>query len=158
MSTDIPDLWPTDLGNSNEPSPLAILNAQASLLTKKTQGIVEGQVSKFSFETDQYEEDNTRMRHSFDCVGPALGNYRVSLFAVTTHLDSVYPVEIKIFEKDEKPDSVMKANSFEEYIKMLSKVFSSQRVLTVVRSIIAHSNGVQGKGYKTKELDEEVPF
>ena len=45
MASPIPDLWPEQIAETTEVSPVSILNGQAALLGEKTQGFVEGEVT-----------------------------------------------------------------------------------------------------------------
>ena len=89
METEI-DLWP-DLNSVGILTPAAILKTQAGMLSKKTNGRLQGLVETYSLRGEIY--------HQLFVVVPALENYRYSLLTVH-HSPTLYPVTV-----DESPVS-----------------------------------------------------
>ena len=89
METEI-DLWP-DLNSVGILTPAAMLKTQAGMLSKKTNGRLQGLVETYSLRGEIY--------HQLFVVVPALENYRYSLLTVH-HSPTLYPVTV-----DESPVS-----------------------------------------------------
>ena len=87
METEI-DLWP-DLSSESILTPASMLKIQAEMLSKKTNGRLQGLVETHSFQDKIY--------HQLFVVVPALENYRYSLLTVH-HSPTLYPVTV-----DESP-------------------------------------------------------
>jgi hypothetical protein len=119
------DLWPDDIGVSDLISPIAILKDQASVLAQKTKGLVEGNVTSQAQDTTFYLY--------FDIVAPAMGNYRYRLITVI-HPVEFYPLRI---QAEFRPEA--RANSQEEFVEKLREIFSSDKVKSVVRALVAQS-------------------
>lgn len=78
----VKDLWP-ELTPSNELTPLGILRKQASLLFRKTNGLLEGEVVT--------DGKGGVFLHRFNVVAPALGYFKHELFSIGHGLNS-YPL------------------------------------------------------------------
>jgi hypothetical protein len=155
MSIPIPDLWPEELGNTSDIAPIAILKTQASLLGQKTRGLVTGKIQKFRFE-DEDNDDRSRMLHSFSLVAPAIGNYRVDLFYMESHLEELYPITIVVYPRSTEALTIKHKIETESALhEILKKIFSASETLKVIRSIVAHSTA---NAPQEKAPDADVPF
>ena len=99
METEI-DLWP-DLNSVGILTPAAMLKTQAGMLSKKTNGRLQGLVETYSLRGEIY--------HQLFVVVPALENYRYSLLTVH-HSPTLYPVTV-----DESPVSIAPSTSMQAY-------------------------------------------
>ena len=99
METEI-DLWP-DLNSVGILTPAAMLKTQAGMLSKKTNGRLQGLVETYSLRGEIY--------HQLFVVVPALENYRYSLLTVH-HSPTLYPVTV-----DESPVSTATSTSTQAY-------------------------------------------
>ncbi len=82
-ATQIPDLWPTSV-KVEILTPYAILRAQATKLTERTQSIVEGQVRSRAVAP-------SLICHTFDLIAPVL-SFRYTLLRLWHRETMVYPV------------------------------------------------------------------
>src|SRR5438045_3882631 len=78
----IPDLWGNEI-NVDTLTPVMILNAQAELLRKKTQGVVMAEVSS--------RQSRGIVTLSLDLSAPAVHGFRERIVGVRHHLNRVYP-------------------------------------------------------------------
>lgn len=88
---DTNDLW-GDLQINVERVPLTVFREQATLLTEKTNGILQGIVDT---ETQYY-----RLHVSFVIQVPALDDYRVLIARGKHSIESPYPVEVASRKED----------------------------------------------------------
>jgi hypothetical protein len=88
MEDQIEDLWP-DLNPSAIETPAYILKTQAAVLSKKSKGLLHGEVESWPRESF--------VHHQLSIVVPALDNYRYVLLRVH-HSFLIYPVFV-----DESP-------------------------------------------------------
>jgi hypothetical protein len=96
MPDQIEDLWP-DMNTAAIVTPASILKTQASALSQKSKGLLQGEVETWTNQQNIY--------HRFSLVVPALDNYRYSLLRVH-HLPTLYPVYV-----DESPLRVIEGES-----------------------------------------------
>lgn len=107
------DLWPEDIAIVEEKAPVAILREQASIIGKRTKGLVEGEVKAVQFDISYgYKQSDitTSKTIEIDYEGsgivppdlfsfafylraPALQNYAFRAFIVRYNID-MYPVRI----------------------------------------------------------------
>jgi hypothetical protein len=138
------DLWPESFEVDIKINPpLMILREQASLLEKKTSGLVKAIVQKG--ENDIVLEAallaspfspkpvNSSIRYSFWLVAPAFGNYKYQLFTV------VQPVEMYPLRIVGGPLEDMEITSEEDLIEKLKLIFASEKVQRVIGAMIAQS-------------------
>ncbi|MGA3189411.1 MAG: hypothetical protein ABSF22_20090 [Bryobacteraceae bacterium] len=100
-------------------TPKTILDEQAVLLTKATEGILAGVV-----------EDETRsrsFRYSLNVVVPALNNYKYEILEVLHPLE-IYPVRLLC----ERPKVDATIKSEEDFEDVIAKVLSSPEVRSVL--------------------------
>jgi hypothetical protein len=136
------DLWPDDITTRTSllKPPMTILKEQGTLLGRKTRNIVEGLVVKTPHITSQ------DFGYTFYLVGPALGDYRYRLLAISFPV-SIYPVMIGTDEDifGELPaemkaeENTLVADSEEEFMEILRAIFATQKVRQVIGAIIAQS-------------------
>jgi len=121
------DLWPNDIVDSTVIPPVVFLKEQASALTKKTNGLVEGHIES--------SQDGSSFIHRFNFVAPALGHYTVSFLRVIHEID-LYPITV---EDTLRNTTYQAAQSKEEFEGVLLKAFSTEKVKKVIHSLIAQS-------------------
>lgn len=144
------DLWPSDIAARRVKSPVGILREQASLLGKKTNNIVQAEVQLLNSSTDE-------LGSAFFIVAPALNNYRYRLLTVWHEID-LYPVQIfvgdeisdelspdiqtKVYHPDfsSQPESYIVANSEEQFLDILAKIFGSNKTKGVITALLSQSD------------------
>lgn len=136
------NLWPETFEENTRPSAKNLLEEQAKLLSKLTDGIVYAEVSAVGL-LDVISVPRNEFMFRFDIKGKFLDDYsfRVLLFS---HDITLYPVTFSLDEKIAIELGIKK--SIEGYIKsidapedldnFLSAVLKSERVKSVVGSII----------------------
>jgi len=145
MIDSIPDLWSDDI-QVKVLTPLAILRTQASLLRRKTQGIVEAVVdTRTSAESVSYH---------FDLIAPAANGYRERILTATHTPKRVYPVTVtaECFAAKKNgqlpllrapggpPPNERTAVTQEAFIGLVKEVLQSPEVRGAIESLIAQSN------------------
>ena len=125
--SNIPDLWPEDIGQTNITAPLSVLQQQARNLGEKTRGLVLGAVETAT-------ERGTSFVHSFLLVAPTLNNYTARIFRVK-HGVHFYPLEL-ITELD-GPN--FRAATQDDFLRALAEVFSTAPLKKMIHSLIAQS-------------------
>ena len=123
------DLWPNDIDIDTMPditTPISMLKEQASLLGQKTKNIVEAEVKS-------RDAGNGRISVSFNLVAPALNKYRYELFQISHHGIELYPVSLAF------SNTSYTAQSPEQFIEHLKKIFANEKTKSVIQSLIAQS-------------------
>jgi hypothetical protein len=147
----IPDLWSNAI-DVDVLTPAAILNTQASLLKRKTQGIVIAEVGSSV-------DSNKIVTITFDLVAPGIDNFRARVLAVRHKAEYVYPALVSTsafsgkgggFFGDLKwggiEDQLSKlAETETEFIGLLQEALRSGFILSMVQSLIARSNEARGQ-------------
>jgi hypothetical protein len=126
MPDTLPDLWP-EIEMENVVTPLAILRFQAGQLRAKTKGLIEAEVR-----TDQTEFG--WMRHHLVLIAPALERYEYEIATFQHSLTFVYPVDVLAAD-----DHQRECNSQGELLEAVSAVLRSEKVRSVISSLIAQS-------------------
>jgi hypothetical protein len=146
MTTAIPDLWPETL-KPDVLSPVAILRTQAAKLSERTNGLLEADVVS-SVVVDG--EAQTR-RYVLEITAPALGHRKFQVLAAEHSMTGAYPVKLhsdflpeadsdtasSLVLFDSKSRECENQSSFQKY---LAKTLSSQKLLTVLESLLAQIN------------------
>lgn len=122
----MPDLWPEDLGVATDiKPPVAILREQADLLTKKTQGKLEGRI------TSSGKPDKT-FTHQFFITAPALDEYSFRLLSIHHPID-YYPLVLSF-------DAVNRSTQCgdeSEYINVLRDTLADEKTKKIITAILA---------------------
>jgi hypothetical protein len=156
MATDESDLWPADLVVDVR-SPIMILNEQAEALSKRTKGIVKGEV--VSGVSGRFEQP------SFDLVAPAVG-VRHRILRVRYSKELPYPVVLiagplqrNIVAFADQPDfatpaewnlagdeaaQARLAHTPNEVREFLKTIFNAPTSRATLFSLVARSNEVIG--------------
>lgn len=120
--------------------PLAILREQASLLEKKTGGLVkavvqksENAIAQATFSAMFGKPTNSFISYSFWLLAPAFGNYRYQLFTVEQPVE-MYPLRIV-----GSPLEDMEITSEDDLLEKLKLIFASEKVQRVISAMIAQS-------------------
>ena len=161
MTATIPNLWSPDI-KLNVLTPVAILRAQAGMLSQMTKGLLEAEVIA--------SEGGHESEYALTLIAPALEGYRHQLVVVRHNPSLVYPatLEAECFGpgqsaeqkagKNGGGDSEATALSDNEFTELLRVALQSPEVNCVVLSLIARSNeavGKDGNGYR--EAPEQGP-
>jgi hypothetical protein len=126
-TTEIPNLWPVDQIRVDVLSPAAIMRAQASEISRLSQGVLRGEVQTEAI------KDNAWIY--LDVVAPTAGNVRRRVASVKHAIDGVYPVEIL-----ELPGGQDRAASQEEFLVRLRTLLQSPRTISLIQSLLARAN------------------
>jgi hypothetical protein len=128
MSTVIPDLWPTDFGQSVQPSPSAILRQQGYLLGQRTKNFVIGEV--------QSSGTSQGFWHEFFISAPLL-NFRQPLLLVEHGMD-LYPAKLKArnVKNPNKTDRPITAKSANDFLSTLAAILTRAEVTELIRSLL----------------------
>lgn len=145
------NLWPQEITEVEVKPPVAILREQASLLGRKTQGIVEARVRQV------VAEGEAEFAYRFDLVAPALGQYAYSLFHVTHEIE-LYParfvVELSMAREitgDARLSTrVLEAESEDKFIEVLRCILHASKTTHIIGSLLAQA--------RFGEPQEEIPF
>lgn len=142
------DLWPDDITPEDDlRAPITILKEQASLLGKKTNNLVKGEVER---DIEDYTSTRDYFIYNFFLVAPALEDYHYLLFDIVYHIP-FYPVVIGHMDDDTLKEinyqkdwskSELIAPSEEELIKMLGLIFKAKRTKFIIKSLISQSGGI----------------
>ncbi|MCX7110575.1 MAG: hypothetical protein NTX45_10690 [Proteobacteria bacterium] len=159
------DLWAEDIGITTVKTPVAILREQASLLGKKTQNLVIGEV--ISSSQDNVKEQ--KITNRFNIKAPALGNYRYNLFSISHGID-IYPltmfVEGGILTELTTSDVIFGSHnprvirSEADFLSVLNKILKSKRTKQVVHALLAQclesGEGEQmTESYNESKIDDD---
>lgn len=130
------DLWPEDIQVVKVRAPVTILREQATLLGQRTKNIVTAEV------VNAHDED--AFGFSFYLVGPAIGNYRYKLFALS-HGAEFYPLTLvptpAVMREIRRASQgmVMVIGSRDGLLTALRRIFSANKTLRVIRAILSLS-------------------
>jgi len=150
MSDQNENLWPSDIFVSKTVSPASILRHQASILSEKTRGMLEGDVTTKS--------ERTAIIHSFYVVAPALDNYRYELFRIA-HPVTLYPIRVLAGPNSHETISVdasaAVASDFDgigtyernrelptekEFLEWLRSAFTAEQTKKVIDALLAQTS------------------
>jgi hypothetical protein len=125
----MPDLWPSDFGQSDVVPPVSILREQADLIGKKTRGVIYG--------TIQTSKAGTDFLHEFMLVVPTLDNYTYRLLFVR-HPIQLYPATLtaELLQQD------FRAGTADEFVRQLGAVLSSPQTIEIVRVLLSQAQVV----------------
>jgi hypothetical protein len=139
-----PDLWPQGIVTHRVQSPVAILRFQASLLGSKTSNLVQAEVLG--------RNESARFEYTLALVAPSLNRYTYQLLTIRHEID-LYPVQIDVeptilkelsssvrTQTDMYDDEVIVAESEEEFIDILRRIFRSQKASNVIASLMSQSD------------------
>jgi hypothetical protein len=134
------DLWPKDLEEITKTAstaPLTLLKEQASVLARRTNGLLQGNVESYS----RSVYGKTLFAHSFEITAPALEGYRYSLFSIE-HDVEMYPVKFKLEDaitSELWPDKGgdVEASSEDEFIECLGRIFNSKKSRKVIGALLS---------------------
>ena len=138
------DLWPDGISSRTSlKTPVAILGEQGTLLGKKTNNLVEGMIVRVRETT--FGGD---FGYTFYLSAPALSGYRYQLLEISYPV-GLYPLIITISDESvvsEIPEEMQEtrgiftANSEDNFIDILRKIFATKKVKQVIDAIIAQSD------------------
>lgn len=126
------DLWPENIQFVREKfkAPVAVLREQAALLGQRTLNIVTAEVS-------HHRRDTAAFTFFFYIVGPAISFYRWRLL-IMSHNVPQYPLTLEVAPGVLAPQQsvVLSIKSHDEFLTALRRVFSADKTLRVIRSIL----------------------
>ena len=147
------DLWPKEFNYTQVKAPVTILKEQAALLGQKTKNLLEAKVLLHTDTglanvatgiADQIFGDgkSKSFHYAFYFVAPTLNNYRYRFFTMSYDIQ-LYPVffdvdedlQLEIVNGDTKKAVI--ANSEEELIEILRKIFNADKTMRILQSILA---------------------
>ncbi|PVZ56603.1 hypothetical protein C9422_18985 [Pseudomonas sp. B1(2018)] len=138
------NLWPSEFETSDLPSTKELLEEQAKLLPQLTNDMVHADIVQLDeFDMIRYGLSND-FGYRFDIRGKFLKDYRFNLFSFS-HDITLFPVVFKLDEKIATevvgkqgllPTSKVTIKDAEELENLLSHVFGSARLKSVISSII----------------------
>jgi hypothetical protein len=156
----IPDLWPTSL-RIEALSPYVILRGQATKLTERMHGMVEGLVRSRM-------EGAGLVCHTFEIVAPVLP-YRFTLFRAWHQDQIVYPVVVTTGVSSPIPPEeilrVLKGSYFNDRVgnpipdeaglyQRLSDIVSAAPTVSLINSLVAQTNDRREGISPTFETDD----
>jgi hypothetical protein len=159
----IPDLWGDEI-TVNVLPPLMILNAQAELLQKKTQGVVFAQVTR--------QRSRGVDTLSLDLLAPAVHGFRERVLGVRYHRDRVYPAAVTGPGLEGRTGDLIptalawgnprddhrrgRADNQEEFIHLVGQVLKGSYVRSLIHGLVARSNEARATlpEIMTEYLDE----
>lgn len=137
------DLWPDDIASVTVISPKTIVEEQGKILGQKTNNLIVGELKR----EDSLSLNPSRFPYDFSLYCSSL-NYRYDLFRFIFDVTENYPVYIKpdamilkesfvdFPNKNNNNDGVI-AESEEELIEVLRKIFSSSKTRKVIAGILS---------------------
>lgn len=128
------DLWPDVLPKTTLRTPLSVLREQAALLGPKTQNIVTANVTAGRNESGE-------LISVFQLVAPALGGYKLAVFAMKHGVTALYPVEISspIISRSGPTPGIWKIRNEDELLSTLREIFAHPKMIQAIQSLIAQS-------------------
>ncbi|TGL68522.1 hypothetical protein [Leptospira kmetyi] len=132
------DLWPEkfEIPDNLRP-PSKILEEQGVILEEKTFGKLRGVLQQ----TKTLALASTSIEHKFSIFSPTL-NYLYSFLSISHEIE-LYPVELEIDLNISKelgwPTQWKSANNPDEFMKLLSEIFKTERLNKVISAIMAQS-------------------
>jgi hypothetical protein len=144
VTATIPDLWPEAVKpHSSQITPRAILESQANYLTKKTEGLISGEVVVRTVDA--------RLFHDFYLRVPRLDEYRFLMFTVVQLQHELYPVAIidEVTHYPKEPSAQMtylkdkifgqECNDQQSFTERLRELFQHPRSIKIIDSLVAQS-------------------
>ena len=138
------NLWPESFSENDRPAAKNILEEQAKLLSKLTNGIVYAEVSDLGLMEALRHSLNNDFAFRFDLLGKFLESYRFNVL-MFSHDITLYPVKFRIDEKIAAELGVERAfdGSFlidadtpDALEDLLSRILTTERLKSVIGSIM----------------------
>jgi hypothetical protein len=138
MQQPIPDLWPDDLSGDASRTPVALLRRQAEALGTRTSNFVYGEVES------RPANNGKQFEHVLVVQAPFL-RFRFPLLRVTHGL-ALFPATVVETDltKGQEPEKYWNATATteEELIEAIRTFFNSDRVKTLIRSLVSQSTEI----------------
>ena len=131
MTGTIPDLW-GDQVKVDVVTPLAIMRTQGALLKQRTSGLLEIDI--------QTTATLIETAHKFFVVAPSLPRYSELLFTASHLNEKVYPAFIEAACLSDS--ETWRADTQNELLDLLQRIFQSPGTRSLLQSLIARSNEV----------------
>jgi hypothetical protein len=129
----IPNLWPENIGTTNIVMPKRILEQQADFLSMMTKNRIVANV-----ETSQgrmQKNDENVMIHEFNVNAPSMGNYQFTLLRVI-HNFNIYPLRVY----DALAEESTEVDTEPQLLETLAVIFASRKTQNAINAIIAQSS------------------
>ncbi|MFH1115955.1 MAG: hypothetical protein V1792_18745 [Pseudomonadota bacterium] len=142
------DLWPNSLDSLPlDRAPVTILREQASLLGRKTNNLLEGEV----IQIEPFDAADPEFTYRFNIVAPALGNYRYGLFMIF-HAITLYPVRFRVDEDVrtelavgvESQGRIPVAEDETQFVDILRQILASTKTQRVIAGLLTQMRGSNG--------------
>ncbi|WP_107671026.1 hypothetical protein [Cyanothece sp. BG0011] len=136
------DLWPDEIKSIEVISPVTIIKEQGKILGKKTNNIVVGEVK--TFQSSQFPPSRFPFTYRFVLVCSIM-NYVYRLFDFGFAIE-MYPVTIvpdASIRKELACKEEIKADSEEDLIQTLKEIFSAQKTVKIITTLLAQSQDIK---------------
>ncbi|HGJ66429.1 TPA: hypothetical protein ENS27_13785 [bacterium] len=142
--TEAIDLWPDKIAIDEKIiTPVTILRQQASLLSDKTQNVLEGEVEDVKNTSEPYD-----FHYAFYIIAPNLNNYRYRLLDIFYNISPLYPLRVEletdiykeISPKFKSQKRTIGATSEKDFLDLLKEIFNSKKVLRVISVLLSQSD------------------
>ncbi|MEW6658987.1 MAG: hypothetical protein AB1424_10030 [Thermodesulfobacteriota bacterium] len=138
------DLWPDHLGAASGRAPAAILREQARHLENKTNKMLTGRIEPSYLPRvtvrEKFGSDEDLFMYEFHLEAPLLDYYHHNLLTIFHGID-LYPVIVHTDEgiTNKLSGNVLNitANNEDEFLDILKNIFSSDKIVTIINSILA---------------------
>ncbi|ACB51789.1 hypothetical protein cce_2441 [Crocosphaera subtropica ATCC 51142] len=138
------DLWPDEIKTTEIISPVTIIKEQGKILGRKTNNIVVGEVKTFNSSTKLIDFPFT---YRFVLVCSSI-NYEYRLFDFAFPIE-IYPIKIipdtsianELSLSPRNPE--IKIDLEEEFIEILKKIFSAQKTVKIITTLLAQSQDIK---------------
>ena len=125
------DLWPKEIETVRILTPYTIVKEQGTLLGKKTQNLVYGDVATI-------DDPKNYFSYVFRLVSTPI-SYKYNLFYFS-HKTDIYPVRIK--HPDAPYDAErLEVDNEEEFIDILKKIFASEETKRIIALMLSQAKG-----------------
>ena len=132
------NLWPEEFKPNEVNSPKKILDEQSKLLPKLTGDMVFAKVIEMSEYDAAVLNHKDDFSYQFYLLGKFLKNYKFKVFDFS-HSITMYPVDVSVDDEIAEELGIeedARLENEEDFIKLIGIVFGSERLKTVIGSII----------------------
>lgn len=145
------DLWPKEIDFTQVKAPVTLLKEQAALLGQRTKNLLEAEVELYdggfnylitNLADKVFGKGKSQFFHyAFYFIAPTLNNYHYRLFVMSYDI-RLYPLIIDIdddirLEIQNSTADVLVANSEQEFVELLRKIFNASKTKRIMQSILA---------------------
>jgi hypothetical protein len=147
MATELKDYWQDFTIEVLPATPLGLLKYQASMLSQKTNGLLEGEISTYT--------DQGAIYNALDIVAPRLDHYRYTLIRIVSgpalypvfvydrsgvdYTPRDVPVKFPNVTVPKLPNASFAVRDYEEFEKAVEEILSSKETANIIRSLMNQS-------------------